>query len=226
MAERHDPATPLSLTLMAGPIDARINPTKVNELATSKPIEWYEENLITTVPARYQGAGRRVYPGFVQVSAFMSMNPARHLSAFNRLYADLLTGDKGRAESTETFYKEYFAVLDMTAEFYLETVQRVFQEHLLPRGRLTWHDQPINLDAITRTGLLTVEGERDDICAIGQTMAAHDLCRRIKPFQRRHHLQAGVGHYGVFSGRRWETEVYPVVHNFIVANERTSSPVG
>jgi poly(3-hydroxybutyrate) depolymerase len=215
MAEAGDPAQPRSITLMAGPIDPRVNPTKVNELAESRPIAWFERNLISTVPWRYPGASRRVYPGFVQLSAFMSMNLDRHISAhFNQLRS-LVGGDSASAEAHRRFYDEYGAVMDLPAEFYLETVQRVFQDHDLPRGVLTWHGRTVQPSAIRRTGLLTVEGERDDICAIGQTMAALDLCSRIPVNLKQNHVQTGVGHYGVFSGRRWTREVYPRVREMI-----------
>jgi polyhydroxyalkanoate depolymerase len=218
MAEDDDPAAPRSITLMAGPIDTRINPTKVNELAKDKPIAWFEKNLIATVPGRFAGAGRRVYPGFVQLTAFMAMNMDRHVKAHVQMYEQLARGEVEKAAVTKAFYDEYFAVLDLTAEFYLETVETVFQEHRLPLGTLTWRGRRIDPAAIRRTALLTVEGERDDICALGQTMAAHDLCDSVKPFRKRHHMQAGVGHYGVFSGRRWETQIYPILRNTILAN--------
>jgi len=215
MAEDNHPATPVSLTLMAGPIDCRINPTKVNELATSKPFSWFEKNLISTVPARHPGARRRVYPGFLQLSAFMSMNLERHVDSFKGMYKNLVDGDTEKAEATRNFYEEYFAVLDLSAEFYLETIQHVFQDYALPQGKLQWRGRTVNPAAIRRTALLTVEGERDDICAIGQTMAAQDLCSRIPPFMKQHHMQAGVGHYGVFSGRRWNQQIYPIVREMI-----------
>ena len=215
MAEGGDPAQPRSITLMAGPIDTRVNPTKVNELAASRSIDWFERHLISAVPWRYPGAFRHVYPGFLQLSAFMSMNLDRHISAhFNQLRS-LVGGDEASAEAHRKFYDEYGAVMDLPAEFYLETVQRVFQEHDLPRGELTWHGQKVRPGAIRRTGLLTVEGERDDICAIGQTMAALDLCSRIPVNLKQNHVQTGVGHYGVFSGRRWAREVYPRVREMI-----------
>jgi polyhydroxyalkanoate depolymerase len=219
MADTSNPAQPKSLTLMAGPIDTRVNPTKVNELAVAKPLSWFEQNLITTVPARYPGRGRRVYPGFLQLTAFMNMNLARHVRAQWGLFGDLAMGHVAEAQATKAFYDEYFAVLDMTSEFYLETVRLVFQEHRLPLGTLEHRGQVVNPLAITRTALLTVEGANDDICAPGQTLAAHDLCGRLKPYKKRHHLQPGVGHYGVFSGRRWESQIYPIVQNFILANE-------
>jgi poly(3-hydroxybutyrate) depolymerase len=219
MAQAGSTAQPRSMTLMAGPIDTRVNPTKVNELAMSKPIEWFEQNLIARVPMRYPGAGRRVYPGFVQLAAFMSMNIDRHRKAHLDLYENLAKGEIKKAETTKAFYDEYFAVLDLTAEFYLETVQWVFQEARLAKGELDFRGERVEPRAIRRTALLTVEGERDDICALGQTSAAHDLCKGIKPYLRRHHMQAGVGHYGVFSGKRWEEQVYPIVRNMILASE-------
>jgi poly(3-hydroxybutyrate) depolymerase len=219
MAERGNKAYPRSMTLMAGPIDTRVNPTKVNELAKSKPMSWFEQNLIATVPLRYPGAFRRVYPGFVQLAAFMSMNIERHLKAHRELYDHLVLGDIEKAKATKDFYDEYFAVLDLTAEFYLETVKLVFQDHALPLGTLEYEGTPVDPKAIRRTMLLTVEGERDDICAVGQTLAAHDLCSGLRPYLKRHHMQAGVGHYGVFSGKKWEGQIYPIVKNVILASD-------
>jgi poly(3-hydroxybutyrate) depolymerase len=215
MAELGDPAQPRSMTLMAGPIDTRVNPTKVNELAKSRSIDWFERHLIGVVPWRYRGACRHVYPGFMQLAAFISMNLDRHIAAHFAQLRNLVGGNEGSAEAHRRFYDEYGAVMDLPAEFYLETVQRVFQDHDLPEGRLTWHGQVVNPSAIRRTGLLTVEGERDDICAIGQTMAALDLCSGIRVNLKQHHLQTGVGHYGVFSGRRWAREIYPRVREMI-----------
>jgi polyhydroxyalkanoate depolymerase len=219
MAEAGNPATPRSMTLMAGPIDTRVNPTKVNELAKSRPMSWFEQHLIARVPFRYDGAFRRVYPGFVQLTAFMSMNIERHVKAHRDLYDNLVRGEHAKARATMDFYDEYFAVLDLAAEFYLETVRLVFQEHALPLGALDYRGRKVDPRAIRRTMLLTVEGERDDICAIGQTVAAHDLCTSLKPYLRRHHMQPGVGHYGVFSGKRWETQIYPLVRNVILASD-------
>jgi polyhydroxyalkanoate depolymerase len=216
MAEDANPATPRSLTLMAGPIDCRLSPTKVNELATSKPISWFEKNLISVVPWRYKGVGRRVYPGFMQLNAFMAMNMDRHMKAHVDLYKQLAAGETEKAEQTKTFYDEYFAVLDLTAEFYLETVKTVFQDYALAKGELTYQGRKVDPSAIRKTTLFTVEGERDDICSVGQTAAAHDLCTRIAPFRKRHHLQPGVGHYGVFSGKKWESQTYPMVRNTIL----------
>ncbi len=219
MAEDDNPAQPSSMTLMAGPIDTRVSPTKVNELAMGKPISWFEQNLIARVPLRYPGAMRRVYPGFVQLTAFMSMNAERHIKAQVDLYRHLAKGEHEQAATIKTFYDEYFAVLDLTAEFYLETVQWVFQEHRLAKGELDWKGRRVNPKAIRRTALFTIEGERDDICAIGQTVAAHDLCSSLRPYRKKHYMQAGVGHYGVFSGRRWAGQIYPLVRNTILANE-------
>src|SRR6478735_2614207 len=219
MAQAGNAAQPRSMTLMAGPIDTRVNPTKVNALANSKPIEWFERNLIASVPLRYPGAFRRVYPGFVQLAAFMSMIVERHMKAHRDLYDNLAKGEHEKAQVTKAFYDEYFAVLDLTAEFYLETVRLVFQECALPLGKLEWQGEPVEPRAIKRTMLLTVEGERDDICAVGQTAAAHDLCTGLRPYLKRHHMQAGVGHYGVFSGNRWTNQIYPLVKNVILASE-------
>lgn len=215
MAQTHNPAQPASMTLMAGPVDTRVHPTKVNELATSKPIEWFEQKLIATVPFQFRGAFRKVYPGFVQLIAFMSMNLDRHVKAHVDLYDQLVLGDIEAAEKTKVFYDEYFAVLDLPAEFYLETIQWVFQEHLLPKGELFYRGMRVEPKAIRRTALLTVEGERDDICSLGQTVAAHDLCTGLKPFMKRHHMQAGVGHYGVFNGKKWQQQIYPIVRSVI-----------
>jgi len=219
MAQEDNIAAPRSMTLMAGPIDTRVNPTKVNALAKSKGIDWFEKNLIAAVPRRYAGGGRKVYPGFVQLAAFMSMNMERHLTAHRDLYAQLAAGEVEKAAATKAFYDEYFAVLDLTAEFYLETVRLVFQEHTLPRGQLTYRNQKVEPAAIRRTMLFTVEGEKDDICAVGQTLAAHDLCSGLRPYRKRHHMQAGVGHYGVFSGRTWQNQIYPMVKNVILQSD-------
>jgi polyhydroxyalkanoate depolymerase len=219
MNEDDNPARPASMTLMAGPIDTRISPTEVNKLANDKPIEWFEKNLIYRVPQKFAGAGRRVYPGFVQLMAFMSMNIDRHMKAHADMFSELAYGEYDKAQARKDFYDEYFAVLDLPAEFYLETVDQVFQRHLLPKGELMWRGRKVNAAAVKRTALLTVEGERDDICAVGQTVAAQDLCSSLRPYRRKHHLQAGVGHYGVFSGRRWETQIYPLVKNFILQND-------
>jgi poly(3-hydroxybutyrate) depolymerase len=218
MAESRDPAVPRSLTLMAGPIDGRVSATSVNQLAIERPLSWFEDNVIATVPWRYAGRGRRVYPGFLQLAAFMSMNFGQHVDHHLALFHELAVGDMARATVTKDFYDEYFSVLDLPALFYLETVDRVFQRFLLATGHYEHRGRKIDVSAINRTALLTVEGSRDDICGLGQTMAAQDLCPRIPRARRRHHLQAGVGHYGVFSGTAWEKQISPVVRNFILAN--------
>ncbi len=217
MAADDHPAQPRTITLMGGPLDTRISPTVVNELATSKPLAWFREKLISRVPWRHRGAGREVYPGFLQLTAFLSMNLGRHLEQHRDLYQALAEGDDGKAAKIKTFYEEYFAVLDLTAEFYLETIDRVFQRALLPQGLLEHRCRTVDPGAIRKTALLTVEGERDDICAVGQTSVAHDLCSSLRPHLKRHHLQPGVGHYGVFSGSKWERQIYPQVRNMVLA---------
>jgi polyhydroxyalkanoate depolymerase len=221
MAQDGNRAQPLSLTLMAGPIDARQNPTRVNVLANSHPIEWFENNLISRVPMRFAGGMRRVYPGFVQLAAFMSMNLERHLNAFAEIYKARLRGDRAKAEATRGFYEEYFATMDLPAEFYLETVKAVFQDCALATGELRVRGRRIEPASIRRMALLTVEGERDDICSVGQTLAAQDLCSGVRPYLKRHHVQTGVGHYGVFSGKRWESGVYPQVRDVIQMADQT-----
>jgi len=215
MAEDDNPAQPRSLTLMAGPVDCRINPTGVNALATSQPIEWFEKNLISHVPMPHAGYMRRVYPGFVQLTAFMSMNLDRHKQQYRDLYKYLLEGELEKANAIRLFYDEYLAVNDLPAEFYLETVEKVFQTYDLPRGVLTYRGRTVNPAAIRRSALMTVEGERDDICSVGQTLAAQDLCSSVRPYLKTHHVQTGVGHYGVFSGRKWNTQIYPRVREMI-----------
>jgi poly(3-hydroxybutyrate) depolymerase len=219
MSEDQHPALPASLTLMAGPIDCRVSPTAVNKLATTKPIEWFENNLISSVPWRHGGGGRRVYPGFVQLSAFMSMNKERHVNAFKAYYQQLVDDDFDKAEITRTFYEEYMAVADLAADFYIETVDLVFQKYALPKGELTFRGRPVNPAAIRRTALVTIEGERDDICAIGQTLAAQDLSSSLRPYKRTHYVQPGVGHYGVFSGKRWQNHIYPLVRDVIQVSQ-------
>jgi polyhydroxyalkanoate depolymerase len=216
MAEDNHPAQPASMTLMAGPIDTRVNPTRVNELARSRPIEWFERNLISVVPPGFAGAYRQVYPGFVQLGAFMSMNLSRHAESLAQMHYEHAKGDPVKGDAIRVFYDEYFATMDLTAEFYLETVDTVFQRHLLP---LLVMGRRVDCSAIRNTALLTVEGEKDDICAIGQTVAAQDLCSRLRPYLKTHHVQTGVGHYGVFNGMRWERQIYPIVRAVIYDNE-------
>jgi poly(3-hydroxybutyrate) depolymerase len=215
MAEDDDEARPRSMTLIAGPIDTRISPTKVNELANKWPINWFEQNLIDKVPHAFKGEGRRVYPGFLQLAAFMSMNLERHLRSFGDMAEARAANDLTKLQVLKSFYEEYFAVMDLPAEFYLETVKTVFQDHLLPLGKLEMDGRRISPKAIRHTALLTVEGEGDDICGLGQTLAAQELCSGLKQYMKWHHVQTGVGHYGVFSGRRWNNEVYPKVRDII-----------
>jgi len=215
MAAAKNPAQPRSLALIAGPIDTRASPTKVNLMAKRQSIEEYERRAISTVPRRYPGAGRRVYPGFYQLASFMAMNADRHINAHLAQFRRLFAEDAEAAASHRKFYDEYFAVADLPAEFYLETVARVFQEHSLPRGTLAWRGEKVEPAAIRRTALLAVEGERDDICGVGQTMAALDLCSGIPTARKTYHLQTGAGHYGVFSGRAWSGSIYPKLRAMI-----------
>jgi poly(3-hydroxybutyrate) depolymerase len=214
MAARGEP-TPRSLVMMGGPIDPRECPTKVNDLATEKPLLWFESNVIHTVPDNYPGRGRRVYPGFLQHAGFMAMNPERHFQSHWDFYEDLLKGDLEDAESHRRFYDEYNAVLDMPARYYLDTIRVVFQEFLLPRGLWDVNGERVDPSAIRDVGLMTIEGELDDISGAGQTRAAHQLCTGIAEADRVHYTVPGAGHYGIFSGRRWRTQVYPQVRDFI-----------
>jgi poly(3-hydroxybutyrate) depolymerase len=191
----------------------------VNALAKSKPIEWFERNLISAVPFGFAGAHRRVYPGFVQLNAFMAMNLGRHLDSFETMYHERAKGDPAKADTIRVFYEEYFATMDLTADFYLETVETVFQRHALPLHELEVAGRLIEPSKIRRTALLTVEGEKDDICAVGQTLAAQDMCDKLRPYLKTHHVQTGVGHYGVFNGHRWERHIYPRVRAVIHDNE-------
>ncbi len=218
MAEDDHPAQPRTLTLMAGPVDCRVNPTEVNRLATGQPISWFERNLISHVPPPHAGFMRRVYPGFVQLTAFLSMNLERHKKAFADLHRHLVEGELDKADVIRVFYDEYLAVNDLPVEFYLETVEKVFQTYDLAAGKLLYRGRPVRPEAIRRTALFTVEGERDDICAVGQTLAAQDLCTSIRPFRKTHHVQTGVGHYGVFSGRKWNQEIYPRLRDVVYAH--------
>jgi len=218
LAQAGEP-TPRSLTLMGGPVDARRSPTAVNRLATDHPLTWFARNLIHVVPDRYPGRGRRVYPGFLQLSAFVAMNRRRHLGAHARYWLDHLRGPAGAAARAthERFYDDYNAVLDMDADYYLDTVRLVFQEFALARGTWTMHGERVRPDAITDTDLLTIEGELDDISGAGQTEAAHALCGGIPPARKHHHTAPGCGHYGIFSGHRWRDEIYPRLRDFIRA---------
>jgi len=219
MAKHENPAIPRSMTLMAGPVDARIDPTEANRFATSHPLSWFENNLIASVPARFAGAGRPVYPGFIQVGAFLSMNPARHIRAQWDLLGHVLRDHEREAAANRRFYDDYLAVADLPAEFYLETVRNVFQEFRLARGTLEYRGEGVDPALIRQTLLLTIEGEKDDICSVGQTSAALALCPNAP--QKRAHVQSGAGHYGVFSGRRWQNEIYPILRETIAASDKS-----
>jgi poly(3-hydroxybutyrate) depolymerase len=218
-------AIPKSLTLMGSPIDTRVNPTRVNAFATERPLAWFERNVLCDVPARYRGRGRRVYPGFLQHASFVAMDPARHLRSHLDFFHDLVNGAVDAAAAHRRFYDEYNAVLDMPAEYYLDCIRIVFQEHQLARGLWDVGGQRVAPEAIRDSALLTIEGEHDDISGRGQTQAAHTICSSI-PAHRKHHLTvAGAGHYGIFTGRRWRELVYPRVRDFIrSAARRASSP--
>jgi poly(3-hydroxybutyrate) depolymerase len=209
---------PRSMTLMGGPIDTRVNPTKVNKLAETRSIEWFEHSVITTLPMTYPGAMRRVYPGFLQLSGFMSLNLDRHVGSALRHFEHLVKGDGESAEGHRRFYDEYMSVMDLTAEFFLQTIKTAFQEHALPKGTMHSRGRTVEPSAIRRTALMTVEGEFDDISGVGQTVAAHELCSSLPPDRRQHHLQKSVGHFGIFNGRRWRAEVKPRIAAFIRAN--------
>ncbi len=214
MAARGE-ATPRSLVMMGGPIDARHSPTQVNDLATKNPLSWFQNHVIHTVPASYPGQGRSVYPGFLQHAGFIAMNPSRHFMSHWDFYADLVKGDLEDADSHRRFYDEYNAVLDMPAEYYLDTIRIVFQEFALPRGKWKVKGEPVNPAAIKKTALMSIEGELDDISGLGQTAAAHELCTGIPKAKHQHLTVKGAGHYGIFSGRRWREVVYPDVRDFI-----------
>lgn len=215
MGAENDPAAPKTMTLMGGPIDTRRNPTVPNKLATSRSIEWFEHSVVTRVPFNYPGFMRRVYPGFLQLTGFMTMNLDRHVGAHLRLFRNLVRGDGDSAAEHRKFYEEYRAVMDLSAEFYLQTVEIVFQKHLLPDGKWISRNRRIEPRAIERTALFTVEGELDDISGIGQTRAAHDLASGLPDGMKGHYEQKGVGHYGVFNGSRWRREIAPRVKAFI-----------
>lgn len=219
MAGEDDEFQPMSMTLIGGPIDTRRNPTAVNQLAEQKSTDWFEQNVISLVPFPNPGFMRRVYPGFVQLTGFMTMNLERHTKAHLELFDNLVAGDCDSVAQHRAFYEEYLAVMDLTAEFYLQTVETVFQEHSLPKGTMMHRDKRVDCSRIRRTALLTIEGERDDISGRGQTEAAHDLCSNLPFDDKYHYVQPGVGHYGVFNGRRWRTEIQPRIRDFIRSTE-------
>jgi poly(3-hydroxybutyrate) depolymerase len=218
MNEDKNPHRPKTLTMMGGPIDTRKAPTAVNTLATQRPFAWFEQNVIATVPMIYPGAGRKVYPGFLQLAGFMTMNLGSHLISHWEMFKHLVVGDEEGAASTQKFYEEYRSVCDMTAEFYLQTVDTVFQQHLLPKGEMEHRGRLVRPDAIRDTALLAIEGERDDISGIGQTKAALDIATKLPKAKKHYFLAEDVGHYGIFNGRKWREKIAPVVEKFIEAN--------
>lgn len=219
MAEDGDPHRPSSLTMMGSPIDARLAPTQTNKLAEERPFTWFQSNMIYTVPAPYAGMLRRVYPGFVQLYSFMSMNAEKHQEAHHRYFDHLVRGDGDSADKHREFYDEYLSVLDLTEEFYLQTIDEVFQRCLLPKGEMMHRGRLVKPQAMSDIGLMTVEGEKDDISGVGQTQAAHALVPGIPETMRELYVQPGVGHYGVFNGRRFADEIYPRVRDFILRSE-------
>ncbi len=218
MAAEKDPDQPRSMVLMGGPIDTRVNPTEVNRHAEGKPLSWFEHAVISRVPFPLPGAMRRVYPGFVQLSGFMTMNLDRHIESHVGLYNHLVDGDGDSADQHRDFYDEYLAVMDLPAEFYLQTIETIFKEHALPKGEMMHHGTLVEPAKIRKTALMTVEGENDDICGVGQTSAAHGLCSGLAEDKKTLYVQKGVGHYGVFNGRRWKTEIQPRIAAFIADN--------
>ena len=219
MNEDKHPHRPRTLTMMGGPIDTRKAPTAVNTLATQRPFAWFEQNVIATVPMIYPGAGRKVYPGFLQLAGFMTMNLGSHLISHWEMFKHLVVGDEESAASTQKFYDEYRAVCDMTAEFYLQTVDVVFQQHRLPKGELEHRGRLVKPEAIRDTALLAIEGERDDISGIGQTKAALDIATKLPASQKKYFMAKDVGHYGIFNGRKWREKIAPVVEKFIEAHD-------
>jgi poly(3-hydroxybutyrate) depolymerase len=215
IAQRDEPVKPRTMTMMGGPIDARKSPTAVNNLATEKPLSWFKRSVIHRVPLKYPGYMRQVYPGFLQHTGFVAMNPSRHAEAHRDFYNHLVQGDGESAEAHRKFYDEYNAVLDMPAEYYIDTIKTVFQDFALPRGCLFVREELVRPAAITKTALLTIEGEFDDISGNGQTAAAHDLCTKIPAKMKDHFMVPKVGHYGIFSGRRWREVIYPHIRGFI-----------
>ncbi len=216
-ADKH-PCRPRTLTMMGGPIDTREAPTAVNTMATARPHSWFSQNVIATVPATYPGAGRRVYPGFLQLTGFMTMNLGNHMQSHFEMFKHLVRGDGESAGPTKDFYDEYRSVCDMTAEFYLQTVDLVFQTHALPNGTMEHRGRPVDPSAITDIAILAIEGERDDISGIGQTKAALTLANKLPKSKKRYLMAKGVGHYGIFNGSKWRDRIAPVVEGWIAAN--------
>ncbi len=223
MAAAKDKCRPATLTMMGGPIDTRASPTGVNDLAMEKPLSWFENNVIATVPINYKGAGRRVYPGFLQLAGFISMNLADHMMSHYEMFKHMTVGDHDSAERTKQFYDEYLSVCDMTAEFYLQTIEHVFQEHSLPKGEFVHRGKPIDPDAIRDTALLAIEGENDDISGLGQTRAALDLAKHLPEAKKKYYMAPNVGHYGIFNGSKWRGRIAPVVEEWIRAHPTTKA---
>ncbi len=218
-AAKH-PCRPATLTMMGGPVDTREAPTGVNDLAVTRPLSWFENHVIATVPLHYPGAGRKVYPGFLQLAGFMSMNLQSHMQSHWQMFRHLVEGDGESADGSKAFYEEYRSVCDMTADFYLQTIEHVFQKHSLPKGEFVHRGQPIDLGAITDTALLAVEGERDDISGIGQTRAALTLAHNLPETHKRYLMAEGVGHYGIFNGSKWRNTIAPVVEEWMALHSR------
>ena len=223
MAAAKDKCRPATLTMMGGPIDTRASPTSVNDLAMEKPLSWFENNVIATVPLNYKGAGRRVYPGFLQLAGFISMNLSDHMMSHYEMFKHMTMGDHDSAERTKQFYDEYLSVCDMTAEFYLQTIEQVFQEHTLPRGEFVHRGKAIDPDAIRDTALLAIEGEHDDISGLGQTRAALDLAEHLPDSKKKYFMAPSVGHYGIFNGSKWRGQIAPVVEEWMRAHPKSES---
>ena len=223
MSAQGHPALPATLTMMGGPVDTRRAPTAVNLLATNRPFAWFEQNAIATVPMNHAGVGRRVYPGFLQLTGFMTMNLGNHMMSHWEMFKHLVDGDDESADATKRFYDEYRSVCDMTAEFYLQTIDTVFQRHLLPKGEMTHRGTPVDPSKISKVALLAVEGERDDISGLGQTKAALDLATSLPAASKKYLMAKGVGHYGIFNGRKWREQIAPVVEGFIAKHDRRAS---
>jgi poly(3-hydroxybutyrate) depolymerase len=218
MAERNNPNYPKTLTVMGGPIDTRVSPTEVNDYASGKDLEWFEKKVIMTVPKDFEGAGQRVYPGFIQLSGFLSMNLDSHVQKHYKFFGDLIKNDGDSTEAHRKFYNEYLAVMDLPADFYLETIRKVFIDHRLATGKIRFEKKLVDTTAVTKTALFTIEGENDDITGKGQTKAAHDILSNIPKSKKQHYEQPGVGHYGIFNGRRFREVIAPKIKAFIQEN--------